>query len=277
MRRVNLLPPEDRGGAIDGLPGGPAGLLLVIAAAALLVLALVYLVLFLRLNGVEDDVASLNGDISDTNARLAQLAPYEDLRQNLDQKKPVADGIFRTRFPWDDFLRGLAFVVPETTALQTLTGEAAPVEVDTPAEEVLDPPGAVTFTGIALARYQNVADFVVRMNNLQHLSNAQLNSAELDRETFVEDAIEFEVASELVTVSGERGTEVRIEGGDPTEVAGSSEAGPPEDADIEVANARTPDRRRSAAEQYAPQGASATAGASAGPSSPASASASAGP
>jgi type IV pilus assembly protein PilN len=55
---------------------------------------------------------------------------------------------------------------------------------------------------------------VVRMNNLEHLSNAQLNSAELDREAFVEPAIEFEVASELLTVSGERGTEVRIEGGD---------------------------------------------------------------
>ncbi len=72
---------------------------------------------------------------------------------------------------------------------------------------------------MALPNYQNVADFVVRMNNLEHLSNAQLNSAELDRETFVEPAIEFEVASELLTVSGERGTEVRIEGGDRAEVA----------------------------------------------------------
>jgi type IV pilus assembly protein PilN len=109
--------------------------------------------------------------------------------------------------------------VPETTALQTLTGEAAPVDVEAPAEQPLDPPGAVTFTGVALPNYQNVADFVVRMNNLEHLSNAQLNSAELDRETFVEPAIEFEVASELLTVSGERGTEVRFEGGDRAEAA----------------------------------------------------------
>jgi hypothetical protein len=76
---------------------------------------------------------------------------------------------------------------------------------------------------VALPNYQNVADFVVRMNNLEHLSNAQLNSAELDRETFVEPAIEFEVASELLTVSGDRGTEVRIEGGDRAEAASNPE------------------------------------------------------
>lgn len=199
--------------------------MLLVAGAALLMLFVgAYLVFLLRINALESEVAELDGEISQQNVRLEELSPYRDLRERLDEKKPVADGIFRTRFPWDDFLRGLAFVVPETTALQTLTGEAAPVDVEAPAEESLDPPGAVTFTGVALPEYQNVADFVVRMNNLEHLSNAQLNSAELDRETFVEPAIEFEVASELVTVSGERGTEVRIEGGDPAEVAGAAGA-----------------------------------------------------
>ncbi len=197
--------------------------MLLVAGAALLMLFVgAYLVFLLRINALESEVAELDGEISRQNVRLEELSLYRDLRERLDEKKPVADGIFRTRFPWDDFLRGLAFVVPETTALQTLTGEAAPVDVEAPAEESLDPPGAVTFTGVALPEYQNVADFVVRMNNLEHLSNAQLNSAELDRETFVEPAIEFEVASELVTVSGERGTEVRIEGGDPAEVAGAA-------------------------------------------------------
>ena len=219
MRRVNLLPPEERGGAADGVPGGVAGLLLVLSAAVLLVAVGLYLVFLLRLGGVENEVAELEGRISEQNQRIESLSPYSDLRGRLDEKKPVADGIFRTRFPWDDMLQGLAFIVPETTALRTLRGEAAPVDVDAPIEEPLDPPGAVTFTGIALPEYQNVADFVVRMNNLEHLSNAQLNSAELDRETFVQPAIEFEVASELVTVTGERGTEVRIEGGDPAEVA----------------------------------------------------------
>jgi type IV pilus assembly protein PilN len=249
VRRVNLLPPEERRSRAEGLPGGLVGLFLVVGAVLLVALAVVYLVFLLRLNGVEREVAELDGQISQENSRLQELAPFRDLQARLEEKKPVADGIFRTRFPWDDFLQGLAFVVPETTALQTMTGEAAPVDVDAPAEQPLDPPGAVTFTGVALPGYQNVADFVVRMNNLEHLSNAQLNSAELDRQTFVEPAIQFEVASELLTVSGEKGTEVRIEGGDPSEVAAgdsAGDAGPPR----EVASSET------AADQYDGAGAS---------------------
>lgn len=250
MRRVNLLPPEDRRRRMEGLPGGTASLLLVAGAALILVCVGVYLFFLLRLGAVEEEVAELDGRISEQNSRLQDLSPYNDLRGRLDEKKPVADGIFRTRFPWDDFLQGLAFVVPETTALQTLTGEAAPVDVEAPAEEPLDPPGAVTFTGVALPEYRNVADFVVRMNNLEHLSNAQLNIAELDRENFEDPAIEFEVASELVTVSGDRGTEVRIEGGSPADVADAQEPPPGSGAGPrEVASSGT-----GSADQYAGAG-----------------------
>ena len=74
----------------------------------------------------------------------------------------------------------------------------------------LEPPGTVTFTGVALPDYQNVSDFIVRMNNLRFLANADLASAELDRETFEEDAINFEVGADLVTRIGENGEEVLL-------------------------------------------------------------------
>jgi len=219
VRRVNLLPPEDRRSRTEGLPGGLVGLFLVAAAALLIALAVVYLVFLLRLNGLEEEVAELDGQISQQNARLQELAPFRDLQARLEEKKPVADGIFRTRFPWDEFLQGLAFVVPETTALDTLVAEAATTDIEAPAEQPLDPPGAVTFTGVALPGYQNVADFVVRMDNLEYLANSQLNTAALTN-NLSQPAIGFEVASEMVTIVGENGTEVRIEGGSQDEVAG---------------------------------------------------------
>jgi type IV pilus assembly protein PilN len=157
----------------------------------------------------------------------------------------VADGIFRTRFPWDEFLQGLAFVVPETTALDTLVAEAATTNVEAPAEQPLDPPGAVTFTGVALPGYQNVADFVVRMDNLEYLANSQLNRAALTN-NLSQPAIGFEVASEMVTIVGENGTEVRIEGGSQDEVAGGV-VGPGGSSDLdEVA-----DVSATATDQYA--------------------------
>jgi type IV pilus assembly protein PilN len=219
MRRINLLPPEERRRPAESLRGGVPAILLTVGAVTIIAMVAVYLLFFLRLNAVKDEIAELNQQQAEQNQRLAELAPYRDLQARLDAKKPVADGIFRTQFAWDEFLQGLAFMIPETTALDTFTGEAAPIDIQAQAGQLLEPPGAITFTGIALPRYQNVADFVLQMNNLRFLANTQLNSAELDQTTFAQPAISFEVTSELVTVVGENGTEVRIDEGLLDEVA----------------------------------------------------------
>ena len=216
MRRINLLPPDEQGRPADRLRRGVLGILLIVGALAVIVMVGIYLVLLLRLGDLEDQVAKLDNEIAQQNAHLAELSPYRDLKTRLEDKKPVADGIFRSRFAWDQFFQGLAFVVPETTALDTLTARAAPVDINAPIEQPLEPPGAVTFTGVALPRYENVADFVVRMDNLQYLANADLDNAKL---ALAQRAVSFEVASELVTVVGENGTEVRLEDGSQDEVA----------------------------------------------------------
>lgn len=218
MRRINLLPPEERrrGVALQA-PGGILGTLLIVGAAVLLVMIGVYVFYQVRLNNQEEQIAQLDQQITEQNARLAELSPFRELQARLDAKKPVADGIFRSRFPWDEFLQGLAFVIPSETALDSLTAQAAPIDIQAPVEQPLSPPGAVTFTGVALPDYQNVSEFVVTMNTLRFLSDTELVSAELDRETFAEPALNFEVASELITLVGQSGTEVRIEGPEPEE------------------------------------------------------------
>ncbi len=187
----------------------------------------VYVFYTVRLNNQEEQISRLDQQITEQNARIAELSPFQDLQARLDSKKPVADGIFRSRFPWDEFLQGLAFVIPSTTALDTMTAQAAPIDIQAPVEQPLSPPGAVTFTGVASpADYRNISDFIVTMNNLRFLSNTQLTSAELDRETFVDPVLNFEVVSELITLVGQSGTEVRIEGPDPAGQPASIEGNP---------------------------------------------------
>ncbi|HJQ29422.1 MAG TPA: hypothetical protein VJ827_08775, partial [Rubrobacter sp.] len=188
-------------------------------ALAVILMVGMYLILLLRLGELEDRVAELDNEIAQQNGHLAELSPYRDLKTRLEEKKPVADGIYRSRFAWDEFLQGLAFVIPESTALDTLTATASPVDIDAPVEEPLNPPGQVAFTGVALPRFENVADYVVRMDNLEFLANSQLDLAQL--KTLTQPALSFEVGSELVTVVGENGTEVRLEGGSQDEVAGN--------------------------------------------------------
>ena len=244
MRQINLLPPEERGRPADRLRSGVVGILLVVGAFVLILMVGVYLVLLLRLGDLEDQVAQLDAEIARQNAALTELSPYRDLKARLEAKKPVADGIFRSRFTWDQFLQGLAFVVPESTALDTFTAEAAPVDIDAPVEQPLEPPGTISFTGIALPRYKNVADFVVRMDNLQYLANADLEIATGQSNSRVS-PVSFEVASELVTIVGENGTEVRLEGASQDELA----ARPGSLRTREVAKMKRP--YRAAGEQYA--------------------------
>jgi len=223
MRRINLLPPEERRArGRPGLPGttraGIVGVLLILGALLVLIMVGLYLFYAYRLGNEEDRIAALDQDIARQQARIQELAPFSDLQARLDSKKPIADGIYRTRFPWDEFLQGLAFVIPDSTALDSFTGQATPINTTAPPGQApnlqnLEPPGAITFTGLALPEYQNVSDFIVRMNNLRFLANTQLTTAELDRETFDEEAITFEVAAQLVTRVGENGNEVRIDDG----------------------------------------------------------------
>ena len=240
MKRINLLPSEERRrrAAPTATRGGVIGILLIMGALLLLVMIGLYLFYYIRLGNEEQQITQVDDDISRQQARIDELAPFSDLQARLDAKKPIADGIFRTRFPWDEFLRGLAFVIPQETALDVFAGQATPINIQAPAggaPEVqnLEPPGTITFNGFARSSsdpgdkpedacdddqsrgdqfgYENVACFMVRMNNLRFLANATLTTAELDRKNFPQPgAVAFEVSADLITRVGENGNEVLL-------------------------------------------------------------------
>ncbi|WP_152670782.1 PilN domain-containing protein [Rubrobacter aplysinae] len=221
MRRINLLPEDERrwrplsgltGSSVSAVPGGLVGLLAISGAVLIVLMAGVYLVYAVMLGNVEEEIAGLDEQITDRQARVAELQPFDELQASLDVKKPVADGIYRTRFAWDGFLEGLSFVTPDTTSLESFEGEASQVDVSAQSGEILSPPGSISFDALALADYRNVADFVVQMNALSYLDNSGLENAELDRETYEEPAILFQAISRLLTTVGENGDEVPIGG-----------------------------------------------------------------
>lgn len=215
MRRINLLPPEERRwrpfGGLPAPPGGALGVLAISGAVVIVLMSGVYLFYSVRIGNVEEDIAMLDGQIADRQARVAELEPFGELQASLDAKEPVANGIFRTRFNWAGFLEGLAFVTPETTSLNSFEAEASPVDIDAQSGEILSPPGSISFNGLALADYRNVAAFVVQMDALSYLENSELENAELDRETYEEPAITFEASARLITRVGESGDEVPLD------------------------------------------------------------------
>lgn len=213
MRRINLLPPEQRRGAGLAIPGdGMLGILLILFAVLLLIMVALYVFYLFRLNNIEDDISKLDQQIAQQNARIAELQPYQNLENRLEAKKPVADGIYASQFLWANFFQGLAFVIPSSTSLSSLTAKASPINIEASPGDQLEPPGSVSFTGLALPGYQNTADFVVQVNTLNSVANTRLNSAKLDQQTFTRNGINFDAQAELITTVGEDGTEVPIDG-----------------------------------------------------------------
>jgi len=216
LRRINLLPPEERrwrpfsGLGVPALPGGLLGVLGVTVAVLVVVMAGLYLLYAVRLGNLEEDIADLDNRIVDRQERVAELQPFGELQASLDAKKPVADGIYRTRFAWDGFLEGLAFVTPDDTSLESFEAQASSVDVTAESGETLSPTGSIAFSGLSLADYRNVADFVVQINALTYLDSSELENAELDRETYEEPALTFETTARLLTRAGEDGDEVPI-------------------------------------------------------------------
>lgn len=214
MRRVNLLPKDERQRGLPNFQGATAGILLSGAAVVIIVVAAVSIFCILRLYSLNNDIADLDANLAEQNQRLQELEPYSQLEGEIAAKQPVADGVVRSRFAWDEFLQGLAFIIPEATSLETLTAEASPVDINAPLDQNLQPPGTVTFTGLSLPDYTNVADFIVRLNTLRFLANSELDVAELDQETYAEDAINFEISAEMITEVGARDSEVRLQADD---------------------------------------------------------------
>lgn len=218
MRRINLLPPEERRRGLALPTGGLTGVLAIAGVVAVVIMIGLYVFYQVRINGEEERIAELDGQIAQQNQRIAELEPYRDLQARLDAKQPVADGIYRSRFAWDEFFGDLALVIPDATALDSLAAQASPVNTQATPGAPLEPPGSVTFTGLTLPSYQNVADFVVQTNTLDSVANTTLNSAELDRETFAQPGINFEVDSELITQTREG--ELPLDDGAVTELTG---------------------------------------------------------
>ena len=215
MRRINLLPPDERRwrpfGGLQLPAGGMLNVLAVAGAALIVLMAGIYLVYAVRIGNVEEEIGVLDDQIADRQQRVAELEPYGELQASLDAKEPVADGIYRTRFPWQNFLEGLAFVTPDTTSLESFEGSASQVDISAQSGAILTPPGSISFDGLALADYRNVADFVVQMEGLSYLQNSELENAELDRETYEEPAITFDASADLVTRAGAQGEEVPLD------------------------------------------------------------------
>ncbi|HEY5388887.1 MAG TPA: PilN domain-containing protein [Thermoleophilia bacterium] len=178
MKRINLLPPEQRVKA-----SRERGLLwaILILVAIVVALGLVYVWENNQVNDKQAQVDSLTAETAAVQQQALALAPYAVIQTTRTAMTQTAKGIYDSRVPWSTILQEVSLVIPDKVRLQGLTGtvpasmlpgSAAPAVPAGPAAATPD----VTFTGTSYT-HRDVAEFMTRLGLIPQLSNVQLASS----------------------------------------------------------------------------------------------------
>jgi len=176
MKRINLLPPEQRVKA-----SRERGLLwaILILVAIVVALGLVYVWQNGQVNNKQTELDGLNAEIAVVQQQIDALAPYAAIQTTRTAMTETAKGIYNARVPWATILQQVSLVIPENVRLQTLTGTVPAAMLPGPATPPVAGAAAtadVTFAGTSYT-HKDVAEFMTRLGLIPQLSNVQLASS----------------------------------------------------------------------------------------------------
>jgi len=186
MMRINLLPPEvlDRRKAERRI-----GWVVMAAIGVAVVLVGVYALGYFRLQGAEDELASIQQQVQVTNAEAAKLAVFEERATELQTRKTIAALALAERRNWAKLFNEVSLVLPTDIWIQTLVAEEdtglqlSGFAIDTPA----DSPDY---------GHTSMAKMLVRLADLGQLNDVWLTSSQ--KADFEEQpAIQFTVTASV--------------------------------------------------------------------------------
>ena len=192
MMRINLLPPEilERRKAEKRI-----GWVVVGAIAVALLLAGVWGVGFMTVQGKRDDLAAIQQQVQTTQAQANQLAIFEERAVELEGRRGIVTLALGDKINWAKLLDELSLVLPSDVwvsrmALDQLNGlQIQGYAVDAP-------------TDTPDAGHKSIAKTLVRLADLEQLYNVWLTNSvkELYEE---QDAIQFTITTGVVVPAAE--------------------------------------------------------------------------
>jgi Tfp pilus assembly protein PilN len=176
MKRINLLPPEQRVKAAR-----ERGLLwaILILVAIVVALGLVYVWQNGQVNDKQVELDGLTAEVAVVQQQALALAPYAAIQTTRTAMTQTAKGIYDSRVSWATILQEISLVIPENVRLQSLTGTVPATMLPGPAVPAV--PGTPASTDITFAgttyTHKDVAEFMTRLGLIPQLSNVQLASS----------------------------------------------------------------------------------------------------
>jgi Tfp pilus assembly protein PilN len=177
MKRINLLPPEERAKATRERSLLYAILILV---GVVVVLGLVYVKMSSDVGAKQDELDRLNGEIAAVQRQAAELRPYAQLQTQRTEMAQTAKAIYDATVPFSTILQELSLVIPENVRLTSLsvTVPQAMLPGAGGEEGGGTPTGGtdVTFQGETY-EHTDVAEFMTRLGLIPQLMNITLGSS----------------------------------------------------------------------------------------------------
>ena len=201
LKRINLLPPEERAKAKR-----ERGLMYVVVAllALIVVLGAVYLWQNRQVADKEADRDSLEADIAAVQTQIAALQPFAVLQTKRTDMTTTAKAIDDARVPWSTIFEEISLVIPENVRLQSLTcavpANMLPGAAAAPEAAGTELAADITFTGQTY-EHKDVAEFMTRLGLMPQLTNIQLASSTKAASTGTTDTTTQQLTTFTVTAS----------------------------------------------------------------------------
>ncbi len=131
MRPVNLIPLDQRRGESAPARTGPLAFIVVGALAVVLLAVIAVVMLGNSVEEKRSEVASLEVQAAETEARSQALSPYVSFQQLRDARVETIGSLARSRFDWERVIREVTKLIPSGVWLQNMTGTIRPdVQID---------------------------------------------------------------------------------------------------------------------------------------------------
>lgn len=169
MRPVNLIPLDQRRGETAPVRTGPLAYIVVGFLAVVLAAVIAVFTLGNSVEGKEAEVATLEAQAAESQARAQALSPYVSFQQLRDSRVETVGSLARSRFDWERVIREVTRLIPHNVWLQNMTGTVRPdVQVENAAGVPLRssvPGPALELAGCARAQ-TDIARLIASINDV---------------------------------------------------------------------------------------------------------------
>lgn len=192
--RVNLLPGEIRERERVRRRGGAVAVVGVLVLAAL---GAFYFLQQMRLNDLEQDLATQQAENDRLRGEIAELQEFDQQQRELAASQDLLNTLLADEVRWSGVLRDISLVIPGQTWLTTLNAQITPdAEATTqPAQGPSGLIGQISFNGFGLS-HRAVALWLTRLEDVEGFANPWVSTSQ-KTEIGLQEVVQFTSTTDL--------------------------------------------------------------------------------